>query len=84
MDTETVLLILLSSTLIIFLIVGIIALLKINQILDSIKRLAAKAEHVAENAEVVSEFFKNATGPLAIGKVIKNITDHLSRKSKER
>lgn len=84
MDAERALIIFLASTLSVFLVVAIVALVKVIQILDRIKQITEKAEKLAEGAEAVGEFFKNASGPMAIGKLVHNITHFVKRKQKGR
>lgn len=84
MDPETVLIIILSVTLTIFLVVAIIATLKLIDVLNSIERITAKAEKLAENAESISEFFRDVGGNLAIGKLVHNIAHYVKRKKRER
>ncbi len=74
MDTAAeVLLIIVSATLAIFLVVSIVAIVKIIQILHDIRRIAEKAEQIADKAEAVSEFFQKTAGPAAIVKLISNL-----------
>ncbi len=84
MDSERVLIIILASTLSVFLVVGVIALIKVIQILDSIKGITEKAEKLAEGAETIGEFFKDVSGNLAIGKLVHNIAHFVKRKKRER
>ncbi len=75
--------IILSCTLAVFLVVGIIALLKTIKVLNTMQRIADKAERFAESAEAVGEFFKKTSGTFAITKLLSNITDYVKRKGKE-
>jgi hypothetical protein len=68
-----VLLIIVSSVLSLFLLAGIVALVKIIQVLNHIKRITEKAESIADKAEAVSEFFEKTAGPAAIMKLVGNI-----------
>lgn len=78
-----VLVLILATTLAVFLILAIIAAVKINQILSQVQRITEKAERFADKAESVGEFFSAATGPAAIGKLIANMTDAMkNRKGK--
>jgi hypothetical protein len=70
-----ILLIIVSSTLAIFLILGILALVKINQILGDVRKIAQKAEKMADKAEAVGEFFKKTAGPAAVAKLVSNIVE---------
>jgi len=68
-----VLVIIVSATLSIFLVVGIIVLVKVIQILKDIKNILRKAEQIADKAEAVGEFFQKTAGPAALAKLIANI-----------
>ena len=85
-NAETILIIILSTTLTVFLILGIIAMVKVNAILGHLKVISEKAEALATTAENVGEFFKYTAGPAAIGKLVSNISDAVfkhNKKSKE-
>lgn len=74
MDTAThVLVVILSVFLAIFILLGIIVAIQAIRVLTMIQRIARKAEVVIESAESVGEIFKNAAGPLAILKVVRNM-----------
>lgn len=74
MDTAThVLVVILSSFLALFILLGIIVAIQVIRLLTMIQRIAQKAESVIESAESVGAIFKNAAGPLAILKVITNM-----------
>jgi len=81
-NTSAYLLIVLSVTLIIFLIAAITAVVKLIAVLNSMKRLAEKAEKLAASAASVGEFFAKSTGPLALGKMLGNVTDFIKRHKK--
>ena len=70
---EQVLVIILASFLAVFLILGIIVLIKVIQVLQNIKHITQKAERIADKAEAVGEFFEASAGPAAIGKLLFNI-----------
>ena len=79
-----VLVVIVSATLTVFLIVSIIVLVKIIQVLNDVKRITKKAEHIADQAEAVVNFFQNSAGPVAIVKVISNIIQSCkSKKSRK-
>jgi len=85
MDTAAlVLLIIVSATLSIFLIVAIVALIKINQILGDMRRIANKAEKIADKAEAVGEFFQKTAGPVAITKLVANIVESFNNSRNKR
>lgn len=76
-NAEKILVIILASALAVFLVIGIIALIKFVQILDHIKTITQKAEHIAEQAEAVGAFFQKTAGPIALGKLLSNISEHI-------
>ena len=80
MDTsEQILVIFLSTALAIFLTLAIVIAVMVIKLLQQVRRLSDKAEHIVENVEHVGETFRNASGPLALFKVISNIVDNVSR-----
>jgi hypothetical protein len=81
-NAQTVLVVILSTFLAIFLILGIIALTKLIQVLDHLKRISEKAEHLASTAENIGEFFKYTAGPAAIGKLLANISSVILKHKK--
>jgi len=71
METATeILIVIVSTVLSIFLIVGIVALILIIKILKHVRRIAERAETVAEKAEAVGSFFQKAAGPLAVSRIL--------------
>jgi len=71
MDEATeILVIITSSVLIAFLLLGITLLLQFIFLLRKIKKLVHKAESVAETVEAVSETLGKAAIPAAFGKII--------------
>ncbi len=81
-NTSGYLLIVLSATLIVFLIAAIIAVFKLISVLNSMKRLGEQAEKLAASAASVGEFFAKSTGPLALGKMLGNVTDFIKHRKK--
>lgn len=82
-DTQKILVVALASALALFLIVAIIATVKVIQILQQLKRITDKAEKLADRAETVSEFFKYTAGPAAIGKLLSNISETVLKHHKK-
>jgi competence protein ComGC len=83
MSTETsltILVIILSVTLAVFLILGIALLIKLINLTNSVQRIATKGEEIADRAEAAAEMFQNAAAPVAIGRVLTNIFDAVSKK----
>ncbi len=85
MDNSTeVLIIILSVTLSVFLLAGIVALIKVIQILNRIKTIVEKAETVADKVEAVGEFFKQSAAPVAIAKMVANISEAVFKRKTKR
>ena len=79
------LVIILSSVLVVFFVCAIVLIVKIIQVAKALKRITEKAEHLADSAEAVGSFFERASTPMAFGKFIYNITQHVfdhNKKSK--
>lgn len=73
MDIYKVLLVVNSIALALFLVVAIVVFIKLVQIMNHVKRISERAEHLTENVENVSKFFASAAGPIAFGKIISSI-----------
>jgi hypothetical protein len=71
--TDTVLLIVLTSLLSIFTLLGIALMIIAINAMQSVKRVIAKAEDVVDSAEAVTDVFKDAQGRMALFKLIRNI-----------
>ncbi|MCA9329013.1 hypothetical protein KDA11_00025 [Candidatus Saccharibacteria bacterium] len=80
---QQVILVILSSFLAIFLLLGIVTSIVIIGIMRHIKKIINKAEHIADNAESVTNFFKQSAGPVALAKLISNLV-HSYRESKNK
>lgn len=72
-NAESILVIITSATLSLFLIVGVVVLVLIAKLLQAVRRIVEKAEQVVETAGEAAEMLRNASGPLAFFKVIGNI-----------
>jgi len=78
-----ILVIIVSGTLTLFLVIAIVAGVKIIQILHGLKRVMIQAEKIADSAEAVGDFFRKSAGPVALGRLISNITESvIKHKSK--
>lgn len=85
MDTDTalkILVIILSTTLAVFLILGIVLVVKLIQVAKHLNNITIKAEQIADKAEAVTDFMSRSAGPIAIGKLLGNIADAISRGKK--
>ncbi len=59
------------------LIASVIIAVKIIQIIRIVKRITEKAESVADKAEHVTAFFEKTATPIAITKLVANISESL-------
>ena len=86
MDTSStdILVILLSVSMSIVLLLVIIALLYAIKILRALRSITDKAEHIAENVDNVSDFFRKTAGPAAITKLIANLVEVVKSKNEEK
>jgi hypothetical protein len=83
MDTTLkILIIIVSSALSIFLIVAILLIVKLIQITKSLKRIALKAEKIADSADALGTFFRRTASPVALGRFITNIFDAVRKHNK--
>lgn len=87
MDTDTtwfaVLVIILSTFLGVFLIAGIVLIVKVIQIVGQVKRITEQAEQVADRAEHITAFFEKTATPVALLKLVSNLTSTLQKKAKK-
>lgn len=74
-NAETILVIILSTFLAIFLVCGIILLVKCIQIASQVKVITDKAESLVEKAESVGDFFQQASGKFAMGRLISHLAN---------
>jgi hypothetical protein len=81
---EQFLVVVLSSFLAIFLLVGIVLMVVLIKVIRSIKRITDKAERLADKAEAIGEFFEHASGPMAIGRLLSMVNDKFFSKRSKR
>ena len=78
---EWILVAFLSVALLIFIIVGIIALVKWNHLVDEAKKIFIKGQDIAETTNDIAE---NVKGMTSLGNIVKtisnNVSDNLSKK----
>ncbi len=79
-----VLVIILSVFLAIALILGIILLVKVIQVTKQVKGIVEQAEQVADRAEHISAFFEKTATPVAILKLISNVSETIQKKVKKK
>jgi hypothetical protein len=81
MDTaERTLVVILAAALAVLLILAIIATVKLIQILRTVKKLADKAEHIAEAAESFTGTLQKTLSSFAIGRMIRRLVRNMSNK----
>lgn len=83
-NAEEILVVILASTLAVFLLLAIIATVKIIQILNHLKVITEKAEKLANTAETVGDFFKYTAGPAALGKLVSNVVESFKNHKKSK
>ena len=81
-NAEAILVIIVSSVLTLFLIVSIIVLVMIAKLVSAIKRMVDHAEQVVETAGEAAEMLRNASGPLALFKVLRNVVNSFDKMHK--
>jgi hypothetical protein len=81
---QSTLVVILSSALAVFLLLAIVATVKLIQILTHLNKIAEKAEHIADSAESIGEFFKQGAQSMSVARLLGNIYEHVFKKSNER
>jgi hypothetical protein len=82
MDEATeILVIITSSVLILFLLLGILAAIQFLLLLKKVKKLVQKAENVTVTVEVIGDTFRKASTTVGIGSIISNIANSFSKAS---
>jgi hypothetical protein len=79
---QEILVIIVSSLLSLFLIFGIIVLVLAIKLVRAVRKVVGKAEHDIDSAEAATEVIKNASGPLAVLKLIRNIVKTVEKRRK--
>lgn len=81
MDTaDQTLVIILSSALAVFLVLAIIAAVKFIQLLNTLKRLTDRAEHIAEAAESIGESLKNGANSVLATRLLSKLFEAVSKR----
>ena len=73
-----------SVVLIIFLILGIIALVQLVLLFRHIRKLVQKAEDLAETVESVGAAFTRFAGPFSFGRFVGNLVNTMTRDTKKK
>lgn len=82
-SAESILVIITSAVLIIFLLVAIVAAVYLVKLAKNVRKVVAKAEDVVDSAEAVTEAFRNVGGPLAALKLVRNIVQIVNKAHKK-
>lgn len=78
--TEFVLIVILSVLLSILLILTITVVVFVVKMVNSARRVVAKAEDVIDSVEAATDVIRNVSGPMGALKVIKNIIDLVQKR----
>lgn len=81
-NAESILVIIVSSVLTLFLVVAIVLLFMVIKLVQQVKKVVDKAENAVESIEQAGELFKNTSGPMAVVKLIRNIMNRNKKKGK--
>ena len=81
-NAETILVIILSSALSIFIILGIVLLSMAIKLVKQARMLLDRAENAVELVGSAAQSIRNVSGPLAAVKLIRTIVKQASRKGK--
>jgi len=76
------LVIIVSTTLALFLIAAIAVLVMVAKLIQSVRRIVDQAEKVVETAGEAAEMMRNASGPLALFKVVRNMVKAVDKTRK--
>lgn len=71
------LVVILSVMLALFLLLSIILLVRFIQISKQVKRIVDQAEEIADKAEEITTFFEKTATPVAILKLVANVSDRV-------
>lgn len=81
-SAEQILVIILSSVLAVFLVLGIILVVKLIQLANKMQEIADTAREVAGNVEAAADMLRKTAGPLALGKFFVNIAETVMKHKK--
>jgi len=88
MDTDStwfsILVIILSGFLTLFLLVSIVLIVKVIQIVKRVNKIVEQAEQVADRAEHISAFFERTATPVALLKLLSNISETIQKKARRK
>ena len=82
MDSYDILVVMLSVTLAVFLLLGIIFMIYLIKIARRVHEIAEKARSAADTMESAAKFFEKTAGPAAFTRVIANIVESFHKRQK--
>lgn len=83
MDSFDILVIILSSALAVFLLVGIIFVVMLIKLVNQLRIISKKAEEIVDDVEAVSGFFRKTAGPVAVTNLLSNIVSKVAEFKKK-
>lgn len=81
---DQILIIILSIVLIIFLILLIWAIVYLLQILHGTKRIVNDTSRLVDSAETVTEVFRNASGPIALVRLVRSFSKAVNKQRRSK
>lgn len=82
-NAQEILVIILSAFLALSLLLNIIFFVIAIKVILIVKRVTSKAEHLADRAEAVGEFFQHAATPMMVGRLFSAGADLLFKRSRK-
>ena len=82
-SSERILVNILAAALAVFLLLSIVAVVKLIGLLNILKRISEQAEKIADKAEAVTSFFEHTAAPAAFFKFLSNITGFMHKRNND-
>lgn len=79
-----ILVVIMSSLLTIILLLVIFVLVKIAKVSKSVNKITSRAESLVDRADHISSFFEKTATPVALIKLVSNISDAFSSKKRRK
>lgn len=80
---EQILVVILASTLAVFLILAIVIAVQVIRLMRVLNRISVRAEQFVDSAEKTAEAVKSAVGQLSVMRFVQNIVDMVHKKAKK-
>jgi hypothetical protein len=78
--TDNVLLVISTSILSLYFLLSCVAIVFFIRLLNNVRRVVKRAETVVDSVEAAADVFKDASGRLAVFKLLKNIVELVQHK----